>query len=370
MPRRPRTEAIQTLREVRRFQRKYRGSARFEVTFTLRNNVLRIDIQAHLTLPHREIALRAYKLVEYQQKRRQRQVELVRRYKHRATIFPYIEETIQTLHRRPIRQRIEEIRRVRHEVESRLRASMRAELKFKEMRSLLQDYIFEVQAIDRAFLTLTPEERAELVSYLIDIARGNRLFAQQVEERPLLRYLAQRYVLFYQKKPLTHNIYALRLTPLMFYETRGRKQQYYAMKIFEAFALKMAGIIGYAKRLPFQVYRYFGKRGREFINSLTYANIGEGNRDDNVILARNDMHQPVTSRPLYDVVFRPHEIKKAVTRMLGLRELYDEVRYPSIYSMIERRTRIAKLYDNNANMVLYIGKQRRRFKEIIAKRII
>ena len=369
MPRRLRTETIETLREIRRFHRKYRRSARFEVTFSLRNNVMRIDILAHLTLPNREIALRAYKLVEYQQKRRQRQVEIVRRYKHRASFFPYVEETIETLHRRPVKQRIEEIRRVRYQVESRLRASMRAELKFKELRSLLQDYIFEIQAIDRAFLTLSPEERAEYVSYLIDIARGNRLFAEQIEERPLLRYLSQRYVLFYQKKPLTHNIYALRLTPLMFYETRDRKQQYYSMKILEALALKASAIIGVAKKLPFQIYRYFGKRGGEFINSLTYANIGDGSRTEKVVLARDDKHQPVTSRPIYDVVFRPHEIKKAVTRMLGLRELYDEVRYPSIYSMIERKTRIAKLYDKNANMILYVIKQRRRFKEIIAKRI-
>jgi len=248
---------------------------------------------------------------------------------------------------------------------------VRSLLQHKPILDILQNYIFEVYAIDRAFLSLTPEERADLVNYLIEVARGNRLYKQLILEKPLLRYLALRYILYYQEAPFTHNIYALRITPLMLLLTREMAQQYYIMRVLEASLLKRLALIGINKNLPFQFYRYFSKRGGEFINSMTYSSYSSsGTRNDEIICARNDLQESVWKRPLFEVVFKPHEIKRATVRALGLRELYDDVRYPSVYAMIDRRTRISKLYDSNANKVLLINKQRRRFKEIVAKRII
>jgi len=371
MPRRLRTELNQKIREIRRLSRDYKRKARFEVTFTLRHNVLRIDILAHLTLPSKQIRLRAYKLVELRQKRRMKQYELTRRFKHRASYVTYFDSEYPTQHRRILKRFTELFMRVRERITSLKLVKLRALLQHKPILDILQNYIFEVQSIDRAFLTLSPEERSELVNYLIDVARGNKLFRQLITEKPLLRHLAKRYLLYYQEAPFTHNVYALRLTPLMLALTRARKQQYYVMKVLEAARLKMSALIGIAKKLAFQFYRYFGKRGGEWVNSLSYSSYSEiGSRDDNIVLARNDLQDSVWNRPLFEVVFKPHEIKRATTRALGLRELYDDIRYPSVYAMIDRRTRISKLYDSNANKVLLINKQRRRFKEIIAKRII
>ena len=371
MPRRLRTETIQKIRERDRVNRRYKRRARFDVVFTLRRNVLRIDILAHLTLHDREIVARAFKLIEFRQKRRIKRYELTRRFKHRASYITYFDSEFPTQHRRILRQNIRYFVRVRERTKSLRLVKVRSLLQHKPIIDILQNYIFEVYAIDRAFLSLTPEERMELVNYLIEVARGNRLYKQLILEKPLLRYLALRYILYYQEAPFTHNIYALRITPLMLLLTREMAQQYYIMRVLEASLLKRLALIGINKNLPFQFYRYFSKRGGEFINSMTYSSYSSsGTRNDEIICARNDLQESVWKRPLFEVVFKPHEIKRATVRALGLRELYDDVRYPSVYAMIDRRTRISKLYDSNANKVLLINKQRRRFKEIVAKRII
>ena len=214
MPRRLRTELNQKISEIRRLSRDYKRKARFEVTFTLRHDVLRIDILAHLTFPSKQIRLRAYKLVELRQKRRMKQYELTRRFKHRASYVTYFDSEYPTQHRRILKRFTELFMRVRERVTSLKLVKLRALLQHKPILDILQNYIFEVQAIDRAFLTLSPEERSELVNYLIDVARGNKLFRQLITEKPLLRHLAKRYLLYYQEAPFTHNIYALRLTPL------------------------------------------------------------------------------------------------------------------------------------------------------------
>ena len=371
MPRRLRTEINQKIRETSRIRRRAIRNADFLVTVTTKKRFMRIDLQLVLTLPKKTIVLRSYKLYEIELKRRHQAYELTRRFMNRALVTPIFASEFPTQHRRILKAKIGLFERVRERETSLKLVKLRALLQHKPILDILQNYIFEVQAIDRSFLTLSPEERSELVNYLIDVARGNKLFRQLITEKPLLRHLAKRYLLYYQEAPFTHNIYALRLTPLMLALTRERRQQYYVMKVLEAARLKMSALIGIAKKLAFQFYRYFSKRGGEWVNSLSYSSYSEsGNRDDNIVLARNDLQDSVWNRPLFEVVFRPHEIKRATVRAFGLRELYDDVRYPSVYAMIDRRTRISKLYDSDVPKFMLINKQRRRFKEIIAKRII
>jgi len=370
MPRRLRTEARNTLRETFRLRRKYTRNARYTVTFTLQKNILRVDVLANLTLPNKQVYLRAYKLIELRQKRRIKTYELTRRFRNLAITTPYYDTAFPTQHRRILKAKSLVLLRIRKVIESKIKRTLRAELAYRPYLDILQNYINKIRAIDQAILTLDPTVREELLNALINIARGNKLTRLQVASQPLLRYLSQRYILFYQEHPFTRNIYALRLTPLLMAKSREQNQTYYVMKVLEATTMKMSALAGLVKRLAFQIYRYLSKRGGEWVNSLSYSSYAEGTRSDSIVLARDDMQQPIFTRPLYDVVFRPHEIKKATVKMLGTREIYDEVRNPSVYSMIQRRTRVSKLYDHNAPSLLLMGKQRRRFKEIIAKKII
>ena len=370
MPRRLRTELNQKIRETSRIRRRYIRNADFLVTVTTKKNLMRVDLQLTLTLPKKTIVLRSYKLYEIELKRRARTAELVRRFQNRALVTPIFDSEFPTQHRRVLKAKMSIFRKVRKRVESLQQAKLRASLQHRRILDILQSYIYEIYKIDAALLTLPQEEVTDLVNYLIEIAKGNKLFAEIITQKPLLRHLAQKYILYYQNAPETHNIYALRLTPFLLLKTDTLCKTYYIMKVLEATLLKRCALIGIPKTQPFQFYRYFSKRGGEWVNSLSYSSYSEeGSRNDSIICARNDLQDGVWSRKLYEVVFKPHEIRRAVIRALGLRELYDNVKPIGVYAMINRRTRTSKLYDYNANKVLLIGKQRRRFKDIIAKRI-
>ena len=371
MPRRLRTEAVQIHREtVRDRIRDFRELTRFRRShYSIMPRYHLVRFYLELTHPKRLRRLTARFRTLFLRARHHELVN-VSKTRERARETPYYRQETLTIHRRRFKRYELVMERERYLVESLREALIRARPMFRPLIDLIQFYIFKLRAMDQTLDTLEPTVREQIIERLIQVAKGNKLFKQEVLQQPLLRYFAKRYILYYQEHPNTHNVYAVRLSPYMLMKAQNRNMQYYVMRVFDAAKLKMNAIAGMAKKLTMKIYRYFVKRGGEWVNSLTYSSYGPGSRTDTIVLSRDSLLDPIESRKLYDVVFRPHEIKRVTSKMLGMREMYYEIHHPGVYAMVERRTRIAKLYDSGAYKRLIMGMQRRRFKEILARNIL
>jgi len=371
MPRRLRTEAVQIHREtVRDRIRDFRELTSFRRThYPVMPKYHLVRFYLELVHPKRLRHLRT-RLKSVFLRTRHHELALAYRSVERARETPQYRQEVLTINKRRFKRYQLIAQRERYMVESLRQALIRARPVFRPLIDLIQAYIFKLRAMDQTLDTLEPTLRESVINRLIEVAKGNKLFKQEVLQQPLLRYFAKRYILYYQEHPNTHNVYALRLSPYMLMKAQNRNMQYYVMRVFDAMKLKMNAVVGMAKKLAMQIYRYFVKRGGEWVNSLTYSSYGPGSRTDTIVLSRDSLLDPIESRKLYDVVFRPHEIKRVTSKMLGMREMYYEIRDPGVYAMVERRTRIAKLYDSGAYKRLIMGMQRRRFKEILARNIL
>jgi len=371
MVRRLRTEATQIHREQLRDRRRdFRELTRFRRShYPVMPKYHLVRFYLELTHPKRLRHLTSRLRTLFMRSRHHELVN-VSKTRERARETPYYRQEILTVHRRRLRRYEVILERERYLVESMRQALIRARPVFRPLIDLIQAYIFKLRAMDQTLDMLEPTLRESVINRLIEVAKGNKLFKQEVLQQPLLRYFAKRYILYYQEHPNTHNVYALRLSPYMLMKAQNRNMQYYVMRVFDAMKLKMNAVVGMAKKLAMQIYRYFVKRGGEWVNSLTYSSYGPGSRVDTIVLSRDSLLEPIESRKLYDVVFRPHEIKRVTSKMLGMREMYYEIHHPGVYAMVERRTRIAKLYDSGAYKRLIMGMQRRRFKEILARNVL
>jgi hypothetical protein len=308
------------------------------------------------------------------EKPRQRYLQLFQ-YHHTISLYnkyrAYSEEEVEvetelpTLNRRVLTRYSLLFERERYISESFRNVLIRSKPAFKPIIDLIHAYLVRLYSYDYVLASLPDTVRESIIMRLIEIQRGNPLLAGEIEQQPLLRFYAKRYIAYYMLYPETHNAYALRLTPYTLPRMEGKALQYYALRVFSAQALKLSSISGYARRVAFRLMRYITKAFYELVNAMCYVGSTGSSRYDKIATTLDDMQNPMFKRRVLELVYRPHEIKRWCAKSLGFPELDSEITHYSILA-IERKSRVGKLYDYNAYKRLVMDLKRRRVSESLS----
>ena len=290
---------------------------------------------------------------------------LIRRGKRLAQITETYEEEMPYRQRRKIKRYLRVLEEQREIIRARRRVMERSKLLMWRIINPLQSYIYKLYAIDRVLLDQPLTIREAIKDYLVKIARKNPLYRQMIEEFPLIRHYAKRYILYYQLYPHTHNIYAVRLSPLTMTWLEDQEGVYYVSRVISAEALKQTALLESSTYVTPYILKISSKRSSEYWNSASQAGRGKIRKDAEIALARDDKQQPIRITTLLRAIFRPHEIKRAFARMLGRREIHDEVETRCVYAMIGRRGKRDKLYEAGTPMRVAIKIRRRRIKDFL-----
>ena len=302
----------------------------------------------------------AQQLIAHRERQR-----IIKRGLRLAQITETYEEEMSYRHRRKIKRYLRVLEEQREIIKTRQRIIERSRLLMWRIINPLQSYIYRLYAIDRILLDQPLTIREAIRDYLIQIAKKNPLYRQMIEEFPLIRHYAKRYILYYQLYPHTHNIYAVRLSPLTMSWLEEQEAVYYVSRVISAEALKQTALLESATYVMPYVYKISSKRSGEMWNSSSHAGRGKIKKDTEIALARDDKQQPIRITTLLRAIFRPHEIKRAFARMLGRREIHDEVETRCVYAMIGRRGKRDKLYEAGTPMRVAIKIRRRRIKDFL-----
>jgi len=290
---------------------------------------------------------------------------LIRKGRRLAQITETYHEEMPYRHRRRIKRYLRVLEEQRAIIESRRKVMERSRLYMWRIINPLQEYIFRLYAIDRVLLDQPLSIREAVKEYLIRIARKNPLFKEDIEEFPLIRHYAKRYILYYQPFPHTHNIYAVRLTPLTMTWLEDQEGVYYVSRVISAEALKQTALLESSTYVTPYILKISSKRSSEYWNSASQAGRGKIRKDTEIALARDDKQQPLRIVKLIKAIFHPHFIKRAFARMLGRREVHDEVETRCVYAMIGRRGKRDKLYEAGTPMRIAMKIRRRRIKDFL-----
>lgn len=291
---------------------------------------------------------------------------LIRRGRRLAQITETYEEEMPYRQRRKIKRYLRVLEEQREFIRARRRVMERSRLLMWRIINPLQEYIFRLYAIDRVLLDQPLSIREAVKEYLIRIARKNPLFREDIEEFPLIRHYAKRYILYYQPYPETHNIYAVRLSPLTVSWLQDYEGALYVYRTIIAEALKQSALLEPSTYITPYIYKISSKRSGEFWNSMSQAGRDSIDKDTEMPLGRDDKQQPIRKRKILDIIFRPHEIKRAFARVLGRREIHDECGGGGGGATIGRGSRIQRLYAANAPFRLIRRIIRRRIKDAVA----
>ena len=291
----------------------------------------------------------------------------IKKAKRLARISETYWEEFSSRERRIIRRYSRLLEEQRELIRTRQKAVMRSQITMWRIIDPIQSYLYRLYAIDKVLIDQPEDIRTAIREALIKIAKKNPLFSLQIQENPLLRKYAKQYILYYQPFPHTHNIYAVRLSPLMMSWLEEQEAVFYVSRVISAEALKQTALLESSTYVMPYVYKISSKRSGEVWNSSSYAGRGKVKKDTEIALARDDKHQPLRIIKLIRAIFHPHLVKRAFARMLGRRELHDEIDTRSVYAMLGRRGKRDKLYEAKVPLRILTRIRRRRVKDFLAE---
>jgi len=216
---------------------------------------------------------------------------------------------------------------------------------------------------DRMLMDLPPEEREAVIEGLIKASTGKYEPVEVLQRYPALRFFLQRYIAYFKKYPCVHKSFALRLTPVTLHFSRYMRSTYYVLRWVKVGDMREDALLRSARSIDLYFLGAMRKPYDDILNTMTYVGSGTGDYNDTVALARDDLRRDFMRAPLRRAILSPHWIKRAMSKVLGKPEMYDNVHHCSVYAILERRPKTSKLYEAEAPRSLLGKRPRRRIKE-------
>ena len=241
----------------------------------------------------------------------------------------------------------------------------RARILFEVERRMFFDKDKTIVRIRDEMLMNLPENiRDAVINGLLEASRGKYPATFILRQYPVLRWFLQRYVLYYQRYPCKHSSFAIRITPVTLHFFKGYRVTYYVMRWIRVSNLKHDPYLEVARSIDLYFTMQVRKPYYDILNTFTYAESGTMNPSDYVTIARDDKRQSFIRIPLRRAILQPHHIKRGFAKIIGMPEMYDVTSHCSIYGIIERRRKTARMYEFGVSRDMIAKRKLRKVTDI------
>ena len=255
-------------------------------------------------------------------------------------------------------------------------------IRFAEFMSLLRDFmagrarvLFTVehrmffardkvitQVRDELLMSLPQEVRNAVLEALVKASTAKYEPRELYQQYPQLLFFLQRYIAYFKKYPCARKTYAIKITPVTIHLSRYYSNTYYVLRFIKVDDMREDPYLKASRSIDFYFMSATRKPYEDIMNTLTYVGSGTANYSDKVALARDDLRRELTKAPLRRAILQPHWIRRAFAKILGKPELYDSANHCSIYAILSRKPKSAKLYEAQVSPRLLGKRPRRRIK--------
>jgi len=241
----------------------------------------------------------------------------------------------------------------------------RARILFEVERRMFFDRDKTIVRIrDEMLMSLPQDVRDAVINGLLEASRGKYPATFILQRYPILRWFLQRYILYYQRYPCKHSSYAIRITPVTLHFTKGYRITYYVMRWIRVSNLKHDPYLEVARHVDLYFTMQVRKPYWDILNTMTHSGSGLGDTAETVTIARNDRREAMISVPLRRAILQPHHIRRAFTKAIGMPEMYDVASHCSIYGIIERRRKTARMYEFGVSRDMIAKRKLRKITDI------
>jgi len=228
--------------------------------------------------------------------------------------------------------------------------------------------IFKKYAMNMAFDEIPLEERDRVMQKLISYSRSKHV-PESAWRDIYVRMVLTRFMAMFKEYPCNFNSYAIMITPVTFRYLQNLTMTYYVLRIVRADSVKADPYIGKSRIGSFHTQKWTYKNSTEIINTVHFVGRGILNYALKGMTSSDELGRPMTLRFIRDMVFRPHTICHDIAKSLGLIERWQEFDTSTVYGIVQRKSRRAKLYEHYDGSVRYARAHlalghRRRFKTV------
>ena len=219
------------------------------------------------------------------------------------------------------------------------------------------------QVRDKMLMDLPPDVRDRVIEGLIKASTAKYEPQDLIQQYPQLLWFLRRYVAYFKKHPCSHKTYALKLTPLTIGFGKAYRNTYYVLRFMKVDDMREDAFLTASRPIDLFFMASMRKPQEDVMNTMTYAGEGACDYKDKVTIARDDLRRDLVKIPLRRAVLQPHWIRRAFSKVIGKPEMYDVAHHCSIYAILSRRGKTAKLYEAGVSHRLIRKRPRRRIKE-------